>query len=36
LGYGTVEGFDLRSLVIAVVGSLILLLIYRVVKGKQT
>lgn len=35
LGFGTFAGFDLRSLAIAVVGSLILLAIYRAVKGKK-
>lgn len=32
LGFGQVAGFDLRSLIIAVCGSLILLIIYRVIK----
>jgi uncharacterized membrane protein YeaQ/YmgE (transglycosylase-associated protein family) len=31
LGYGTVNGFDVRGLVIAVLGSLILLIGYRVI-----
>ena len=31
LGYGTVAGFDARSLVIAIWGALILLSVYRVV-----
>lgn len=35
LGYGTVGGFDLRSLVIAVGGTLVLLLGYRVVAGRR-
>ena len=32
LGFGTVTGFNLISLVIAVAGSLILLLLYRMIK----
>ena len=32
IGFGQVTGFDLRSLIIAVCGSLILLIIYRKVK----
>ena len=32
IGFGEVTGFDLRSLIIAVGGSIILLAIYRVVK----
>jgi len=32
IGFGEVTGFDLRSLFIAVGGSIILLAIYRVVK----
>jgi uncharacterized membrane protein YeaQ/YmgE (transglycosylase-associated protein family) len=32
IGFGEVTGFDLRSLIIAVGGSIILLVIYRVVK----
>lgn len=32
IGYGTVTGFDLRSVVIAVLGSIILLILYRVLK----
>lgn len=33
LGLGTVSGFDLRSFGIAVVGSLLLLAIYRMIKS---
>ena len=29
LGYGTVDGFDLGSLVIAILGAVLLLFIYR-------
>jgi len=32
LGFGSVAGFDIRSLVIAVGGAVLLLIIYRVVK----
>ena len=32
IGFGRVTGFDLRSLIIAVCGSLVLLIIYRIVK----
>jgi uncharacterized membrane protein YeaQ/YmgE (transglycosylase-associated protein family) len=32
LGFGCVTGFDIRSLVIAVGGAVVLLIIYRVVK----
>jgi uncharacterized membrane protein YeaQ/YmgE (transglycosylase-associated protein family) len=31
-GFGKVTGFDLRSLIIAVCGSLVLLIIYRAIK----
>ncbi len=33
LGFGTVTGFNFISLVIAVIGALLLLLIYRVIKN---
>jgi uncharacterized membrane protein YeaQ/YmgE (transglycosylase-associated protein family) len=32
IGFGAVTGFDLRSLIIAVCGAVVLLVIYRVVK----
>jgi uncharacterized membrane protein YeaQ/YmgE (transglycosylase-associated protein family) len=32
VGFGKVAGFDLRSLIIAVGGSIVLLIIYRAVK----
>jgi uncharacterized membrane protein YeaQ/YmgE (transglycosylase-associated protein family) len=32
LGYGRVSGFDFRSFLIAIVGSLILLALYRMMK----
>ncbi|MEJ2728710.1 MAG: GlsB/YeaQ/YmgE family stress response membrane protein [Deltaproteobacteria bacterium] len=34
IGFGQVTGFDLRSLIIAVAGSVVLLIIYRIVKKK--
>jgi uncharacterized membrane protein YeaQ/YmgE (transglycosylase-associated protein family) len=35
MGFGTVTQFDVRSMAIAVVGSLIILLIFRVVFGRR-
>lgn len=35
LGFGTVSGFDFRSLVLAVVGAIILLVLYRFIKKKR-
>ena len=35
LGYGNVTGFDLRSLGIAVLGSLLLLVVYRMMKRQR-
>lgn len=32
LGFGGISGFDLRSLLVAIGGSVLLLLIYRMVK----
>ena len=32
LGFGAVEGFDLRSFAIAVIGSIVLLILYRMMK----
>jgi len=32
IGWGTVNGFDLRSLILAIGGSMLLLVIYRLVK----
>jgi uncharacterized membrane protein YeaQ/YmgE (transglycosylase-associated protein family) len=34
IGFGTVTGFDLRSLLIAVGGAVILLIVYRMIKRK--
>jgi len=35
LGFGGVSGFDLRSLVLAVIGAIILLVLYRLIKKKR-
>ena len=35
LGFGTVSGFNLGSIVIAVLGAILLLLIYRLVVGRR-
>ncbi len=35
LGWGRVSGFDLRSLALAVLGALILLILYRTVFGRR-
>lgn len=32
LGFGGISGFDLRSLLIAIVGSILLLIIYRALR----
>jgi uncharacterized membrane protein YeaQ/YmgE (transglycosylase-associated protein family) len=34
-GWGRVSGFDLRSLGLAVLGALILLIVYRILFGKK-
>lgn len=34
LGFGTVQGFDLRSLGVAILGSLVILGIYRVIRSR--
>jgi len=34
LGFGGLSGFDFRTFVIAVIGSIVLLLIYRAVSGR--
>jgi len=34
-GFGGISGFDFRSLIIAVVGSILLLLIFRAVSGRR-
>lgn len=35
LGYGSITGFDLRSFLIAIGGSLLLLFLYRVMKQRK-
>jgi uncharacterized membrane protein YeaQ/YmgE (transglycosylase-associated protein family) len=35
-GFGSVTGFDFRSLVIAVAGAVALLVIYRMIKNRKT
>ena len=35
LGLGTVSGFDIRSVLLAVGGALILLILYRLIKKKN-
>ncbi len=35
LGWGRVSGFDLRSLALAVLGALVLLIAFRVLFGKR-
>jgi len=32
LGYGSVDGFDIRSIIIAVLGAIVLLIIFRMVR----
>lgn len=34
MGFGGISGFDLRSLVIAILGSIILLAIWRAIRGR--
>jgi len=35
LGFGDVTGFDVPSIIIAVLGSILLLVIYRAIKKRQ-
>jgi len=35
LGFGSVQQFDMRGLGIAILGSLVLLLIYRMIAGRR-
>lgn len=35
LGFGTVRGFDLRSLAIAILGTIVLLVVYREFRGRR-
>ena len=36
LGFGGISGFDLRSFFIAVLGSIILLILWRMISGRRT
>jgi uncharacterized membrane protein YeaQ/YmgE (transglycosylase-associated protein family) len=36
LGFGGVDGFDFGSFVIAVLGAIVLLILYRVLVGRRT
>ena len=35
LGYGGISGFDVRSLVVATLGAILLLIVLRLFKGKK-
>ena len=35
LGFGGISGFDFRSFVIAVIGSILLLIIWRLISGRR-
>ena len=35
LGFGSVDAFDLRSLGVAILGSIVVLLIFRVIRGNR-
>jgi uncharacterized membrane protein YeaQ/YmgE (transglycosylase-associated protein family) len=35
LGYGGISGFDVRSFVIAILGSILLLFIWRLISGRR-
>ena len=35
LGFGDVTGFDFKSVIIAVLGSIVLLFIYRMIKSRS-
>jgi uncharacterized membrane protein YeaQ/YmgE (transglycosylase-associated protein family) len=35
LGFGGISGFDFRSMVLAVIGAIILLVLYRIIKKKR-
>jgi uncharacterized membrane protein YeaQ/YmgE (transglycosylase-associated protein family) len=36
LGFGGLETWDLRGFVVAVIGAILLLLLYRMLKGRRT
>lgn len=35
LGWGSIDGFDFRSLIIAILGSCVLLLGFRLIRGRR-
>jgi uncharacterized membrane protein YeaQ/YmgE (transglycosylase-associated protein family) len=35
LGFGDVTGFDIKSIIIAVLGAILLLVIYRAIKSRR-
>jgi uncharacterized membrane protein YeaQ/YmgE (transglycosylase-associated protein family) len=35
LGFGGLSGFDLRSVIIAIIGSIVLLIIWRMISGRR-
>jgi uncharacterized membrane protein YeaQ/YmgE (transglycosylase-associated protein family) len=35
LGFGGLSGFDLRSVIIAILGSIVLLIIWRMISGRR-
>jgi uncharacterized membrane protein YeaQ/YmgE (transglycosylase-associated protein family) len=35
LGYGGVDGFDIRSIIIAVLGAILLLIIFRMIRRRS-
>jgi len=35
LGYGGIQGFDIRSFVVAVIGAILLLIIWRAISGRR-
>jgi len=35
LGFGSVTGFDFRSIIVAVAGAILLLLVYRLIKKEK-
>lgn len=35
LGFGGITGFDWRSMIIAVLGAIVLLLLYRMIAGRK-
>jgi uncharacterized membrane protein YeaQ/YmgE (transglycosylase-associated protein family) len=35
LGYGGVSGFDFRSFVVAVIGAILLLIVWRMISGRS-